>query len=147
MVTHFEDSACQANERLEQAIKLFEAEKATLTKRVEKAGKKLNPLKEKYATLLKHINEMLTTIFGMCSVSLLPMYRLMTLAAAYCTFFLFAGRKNHNLVELPIVKLKTIFTYIEQLFTGSIYSIMAMKNLKHPPRNIKDMLKQLSTVP
>ena len=57
------------------------------------------------------------------------------------------GEKNHNVVELPIVKLKTIFTYVEQLFTGSVYSILAVKNLKHPPRSIKDMLKQLSTMP
>ena len=71
MATYFEDSACQANERLEQAVKLFEAEKATLVRCAEKAEKKLDPLKEKYATLVKHINEMLTTIFGMYSSSLL----------------------------------------------------------------------------
>ena len=33
------------------------------------------------------------------------------------------------------------------MFTGSVYSIMAVKNLKHPPRSIKDMLKKFSTVP
>ena len=53
MAAHFEDSARQANERLEQAIKLFEAEKTTLVKSAEKAKKKVDPLKEKYATLVK----------------------------------------------------------------------------------------------
>ena len=48
---------------------------------------------------------------------------------------------------LPIMKLNAIFTYVEQLFTRSVFAIMAVKNLKYPPRNIKDMLKQLSTVP
>ena len=71
MVARFEDSARQANEHLEQAIKLFEAEKATLLKRVEKAEGKLDPLKEKYATLVKQINKMLTAIFGMYIVFLL----------------------------------------------------------------------------
>ena len=50
---HFEDSARQANDRLEQAIKLFEAENAVLTECAEKAEKNFGPMKEKYATLVK----------------------------------------------------------------------------------------------
>ena len=97
MVAHFENSAREANEHLEQAIKLFEAEKVVLTKRAEKAEKNLGPMKEKYATLVKQINDMLTAIFGTCSDPPLSMCRFMNLVATYFPFSYVQGEKTTTL--------------------------------------------------
>ena len=59
----------------------------------------------------------------------------------------FAGRRSHNLVELPLVKLKAVYKFLEQLYVGGAYCVMAVKNTKAPPQYIMDMLKELSTVP
>jgi hypothetical protein len=59
----------------------------------------------------------------------------------------FAGRRNHNLVELPLVKLKAVYKFLVQLYVGGAYCIMAIKNTKAPPHYIMEMLKELSTVP
>lgn len=51
------------------------------------------------------------------------------------------GRKDHNIVELPLVKLKAIYKFLEQLYVGGLYCIIAVKNTKAPPHYIMDMLK------
>jgi hypothetical protein len=48
---------------------------------------------------------------------------------------------------VPLVKLKAIYTLLEQLYSGSLRVIMAAKGGKEAPTLIKDVLKQLSTIP
>jgi hypothetical protein len=50
-------------------------------------------------------------------------------------------------VELPLVKLKAVYTFLEQLYIGGSRCIMAVKNTKAPPQHIMDMLKEISVVP
>jgi hypothetical protein len=40
-----------------------------------------------------------------------------------------------------------VYKFLEQLYVGGAYCIMAVKNTKAPPHYIMDMLKELSTVP
>ena len=61
--------------------------------------------------------------------------------------FILEGRRSHNLVEWPLVKLKAIYTFVEQLYIGGSRCIMAAKNTKAPPQLIADLLKKLSVVP
>ena len=46
-----------------------------------------------------------------------------------------------------LMKLKAIYTYVEQLYTDGAYAIMAANKAATPPPRIKDMLNELSTVP
>jgi hypothetical protein len=50
-------------------------------------------------------------------------------------------------MEQPLVNLKAVYTFAEQLYIGSSRCIMAVKNAKAPPELIADMLKELSVVP
>lgn len=50
-------------------------------------------------------------------------------------------------MEQPLVKLKALYKFLEQLYVGGSYCVIAMKNTKARPRFIKDMLKELSMVP
>lgn len=61
--------------------------------------------------------------------------------------FTLVGQRSHNLVEQPLVKLKAVYTFAEQLYIGGSRCIMAAKNTKAPPQLIVDMLKELSIVP
>jgi hypothetical protein len=56
------------------------------------------------------------------------------------------GKTNHNPNEQPLKKLKALYKFLEQLYVGSSYCVMAVKNTKAPPRHIMEMLKELSTV-
>ena len=93
MAAHFEDSARQANERLEKAMKLFEMEKAILTKRAEKDEKNFGPVKEKYATLIKTDQRNVDINLWYVFHPTLSMCWLMILVAAYCTFFCLQGER------------------------------------------------------
>jgi hypothetical protein len=53
------------------------------------------------------------------------------------------GRKNGNAVQVPLVKLKAIYTFLEQLYAGSLYTIAAVMGGKEPPKFMKDMLKEV----
>jgi hypothetical protein len=44
------------------------------------------------------------------------------------------------------VKFKATYTYVEQLYTGGVYAIMAADKKATPPPRIKDMLNELSIV-
>ena len=50
-------------------------------------------------------------------------------------------------MQQPLVKLKAVYTFVEQLYIGCSRCIMAVKNTKTPPQLIADMLKELSVVP
>jgi hypothetical protein len=58
-----------------------------------------------------------------------------------------AGSRSLNLRQDPYVKLKAVYTFLEQLYAGSLFTIMSVMGHKEPPRFIRDVLKQLSTVP
>jgi hypothetical protein len=58
-----------------------------------------------------------------------------------------AGSRSINLCQDPRVKLKAVYTFLEQLYAGSLFTIMIVMGHKEPPRVIRDVLKQLSTVP
>jgi hypothetical protein len=61
--------------------------------------------------------------------------------------FVFTGRRGHNVMGAPLVKLKAVYKFLEQLYVGGAHCIMAMKNTKAPPHHIMEMIKELSTVP
>jgi hypothetical protein len=48
---------------------------------------------------------------------------------------------------LPLVKLKAVYKFLEQLYVGGARCIMAVKNTKAPPHHIMEMIKEFSTVP
>ena len=50
-------------------------------------------------------------------------------------------------MQQPLVKLKAVYTFVEQLYIGGSRCIMAAKNTTSPPQLIADMLKELSVVP
>jgi hypothetical protein len=58
-----------------------------------------------------------------------------------------AGSRSSNLRQDPRVKLKAVYTFLEQLYAGSLFTIMSVMGHKEPPRFIRDVLKQLSTIP
>lgn len=61
--------------------------------------------------------------------------------------FNIAGSRSINLCQDPRVKLKAVYTFLEQLYAGSLFTIMSVMGHKEPPRFIRDVLKQLSTMP
>ena len=50
-------------------------------------------------------------------------------------------------MEIPRVKLQAVYKLIEQLYVGGVNCLKATRNVPGPPRNIIDMLNELSTVP
>jgi hypothetical protein len=45
------------------------------------------------------------------------------------------------------MKLKVMYSFLEKLYAGSLFTIMAVIGGRDPPRFIKDVLKLLPTVP
>lgn len=106
---------------------------------------KVEPVKQELPTLKNQINDMCIAIFGnekvfetvvphIAGLSCLPNYWSLSPMHVW-----WVG--NHNLVEQLVVKLKAIYKFIEQLYVGGSYSIMATQNSKAPPKYIMDMLK------
>ena len=58
-----------------------------------------------------------------------------------------AGSRSINLRQDPRVKLKAVYTFLEQLYAGSLFTIMSVMGHKELPRFIRYVLKQLSTIP
>ena len=58
-----------------------------------------------------------------------------------------AGTRSRNLYQAPLVKLKAVYTFLEQLYAGSLFTIKAVMGGKEPPQFIRDVLKQLPTIP
>lgn len=94
--------------------------KAALLKRTEEAELKLQPVTQELQRLKGHITDMCISIFG---------------------------KKHHNVLELPPVKLKAVYKFLEQLYVGGAKCVMSINNTKEPPRHIMDMIRELSTVP
>lgn len=118
-----EDSAVKANKSLaivRNTLQETEATRAALAARAEEAETRLEPVTQELATLKGQITAMCRAIFG---------------------------RKNHTLVQQPLVKLKAVYTFVEQLYIGGSRCIMAAKNTTKSPQLIADMLKELSIVP
>jgi hypothetical protein len=57
------------------------------------------------------------------------------------------GSRSINLRQDPRVKLKAVYTFLEQPYAGSLFTIMSVMGHKEPPHFIRDVLKQLSTIP
>jgi hypothetical protein len=57
------------------------------------------------------------------------------------------GNSNHNPMDQPQIKLKALYKFLEQLYVGGSYCVMAVRNSKAPPHYIMEMLKELSTMP
>lgn len=47
----------------------------------------------------------------------------------------------------PLVKLKAVYKFLEQLYLGGAYCIMEVKNAKASPHKVMDMINELSKVP
>ena len=59
----------------------------------------------------------------------------------------FAGARAANLPDDCVLKLKDIYTFAEQLYTGGVLTIKAVMGNKGPVMTIKQMLGFLSTLP
>lgn len=109
-----------------------EEEKTTLLQRPEEAEKQLEPITQELDTLKSHITDMTVAIFG--KYSLVHRKPLVSVFAGLLTLvFLCPGRKNNIALQVSLVKLKAIYTYLEQLYTGGMYAITSVKDVATPP--------------
>lgn len=141
----FEKSLITCTDNLDKAKTEFAQEKADLLKRAEEADSKLKPVTEELETLKDHITKMGVAIFGkyLSSYDLSQhFYRVVDKILCPLT-----GRKSHNIMGLPIIKLKAIYKFLEQLYVDGAKCIMAVKNTRAPPTQIMEMIKEFSTVP
>ncbi|KAI4979966.1 hypothetical protein ZWY2020_016719 [Hordeum vulgare] len=93
---------------------------AAILKCAEQAEAKLEAALQELSGLKKHVSNMTQAIFG---------------------------PRAANLQSDCILKLKVVYTFIEQLYTGSMMAIRAMMGNKEPIKSIKNMLGCLSTLP
>ena len=117
-------SALAAMEKLKESFKAKEAgwetEKSALLKRAEDAEAALKPVTEELSGLKQQINIMTSAIFGSRSAKLGSDMR---------------------------VRLKVVYTLVEQLYTGAQRTIAATMHKKAPSTLIQNTLKQLSVLP
>ena len=59
----------------------------------------------------------------------------------------FVGSRVANLPDGCMLKLKAMYTFTIQLYTGGLLTIKAVMGSKEPVKSIKNMLRYLSTLP
>lgn len=57
------------------------------------------------------------------------------------------GARSANLGQNMLLKLKVVYSLTEQLYAGSLRTLVAIASFKKPPTTIKTVLEHLSTVP
>ena len=58
-----------------------------------------------------------------------------------------AGPRSTNLKQNTVIKLKAVYTLVEQLYTGTQRSLAVISHNKQPPALIQDVLDKLSVMP
>ncbi|KAI4990147.1 hypothetical protein ZWY2020_038510 [Hordeum vulgare] len=105
------------HQKLEKKAK---ADQAAILKHAEQAEEKLEATQQELFGLKKHISNMTVAMFG---------------------------SRAANLPDDCMLKLKSIYTSTEQLYTGGVVTIMAVMGSKERVRTIKHMLGYLFTLP
>ncbi|XP_073360479.1 uncharacterized protein [Aegilops tauschii subsp. strangulata] len=105
----------------------FEAEKKTwveektaLIQRAEKAEAALEEVTTELTGLERHVSQMVSAIFG---------------------------PRSRNLNQDMLVKLKAVYTLVEQLYTGTQRALATISPTNQAPRLLIDVLKKLSVLP
>ena len=57
------------------------------------------------------------------------------------------GPRSSNLGQDMLLKLKAVYTLMEQLYTGTQRTLVAMSNGKQPPPLLRELLDKLSVMP
>ena len=60
---------------------------------------------------------------------------------------IYAGPRSSNLNQDMLVKLKAVYTLVEQLYTGAQRALAAISPTSQPPTLLMDVLKKLSVLP
>ncbi|KAI5018563.1 hypothetical protein ZWY2020_043451 [Hordeum vulgare] len=105
------------HQKLEKKAK---ADQAAILKCAQQAEGKLEAAQQELSGLKKHISNMTVAMFG---------------------------SRAANLPYDCMLKLKAMYTFTEQLYTGRVLTIKAMMGSKEPIKSFKNMLSCLSTLP
>ena len=136
-------------EKLKESFKTketeWETENSALLKRAD-AEATLKPVTEELSGLKQQINIMSSAIFGK------------NISPLYCKNHIRnVCRLTHKFIDICFrsaklgsdmrIRLKAVYTLVEQLYTGTQRTIAAAMHKKSPPTLIKDTLERLSVLP
>ena len=60
---------------------------------------------------------------------------------------LYTGPRSTNLKQNMLIKLKAVYTLVEQLYSGSQRALAVVALSNTPPRLLQDVLKHLAVLP
>ena len=62
-------------------------------------------------------------------------------------FKIYAGPRSKNLSQDHVIKLKAVYTLVEQLYTGAQRALSTISPANQGPNQLSDVLKKLSILP
>ena len=60
---------------------------------------------------------------------------------------IYAGLRSKKLSQDPLIKLKAVYTLVEQLYIGTQWALAAISPVNQGPNRLSDVLKKLSILP
>ena len=133
----------------------FEAEKKTwadektaLTQRAEKAEAALQEATTELSGLRSRVNQMVSAIFGESPYQASEVNHYFDhITCHFNHFAIYSGPRSSNLNQDMLVKLKAVYTLVEQPYTGTQRALAAILPTGQAQPILIDVLKKLSVLP
>ena len=91
---------------------------------------------------------MVSAIFGESFALVTYTLFLPGIETAYLTFVkILTGPRSNNLSQKSVIKLKVVYTLVDQLYTGAQRALATISPAKQGPNHLSDVLKKLSILP
>ena len=118
-----------------------------MIQRAKKVEASLEEVTTELTGLKHHINQMTFAIFGKIFYIVMTLHPPCYKPSGDLIIICHAGPRSSNLGKEMLIKLKAVYTLVEQLYTGAQRTIAAISPSKQTPSLLSNVLSQLSVWP